>query len=173
MADGIAVKRPGQRTLHLVKQYVDDLVTVDEVEISRTMLLLLERNKLLVEGSGAVSLAAMLNQKLPIQNKKVVTIISGGNVDVSFISRIIERGMVESGRFMQFSTIIKDSPGNLVKILQVVTGLEGNILNASQTHMGDNVFPNYVQLTLSIETKDHDHIQQIYLALKQKGYNFE
>ncbi|WP_085991296.1 threonine ammonia-lyase [Oceanobacillus senegalensis] len=173
MADGIAVKRPGQHTFHLVQKYVDGLVTVDEMEIARTMLLLLERNKLLVEGSGAVSLAALLYNKLPIKNKKVVSIISGGNVDVSFISRIIQRGMVEAGRFMQFNTILKDKPGNLVKILQIVTKLRGNILDVSQSHIGDKVYPSYVQLTLSIETKNHEHIQEILDALKQRGYTIE
>ncbi|RKQ34667.1 threonine ammonia-lyase [Oceanobacillus halophilus] len=170
MADGIAVKRPGQHPFGLVEKFVDGIVTVDEMEIARTMLLLLERNKLLVEGSGAASLAAMVYKKLPIEDKKVVTVISGGNVDVSFISRIIERGMVESGRFMQFQTILKDKPGNLEKVLQVITEHQGNILNISVSHIGDKIYPSYAQLFLSIETKNQEHIQEILEALKQKGY---
>jgi threonine dehydratase len=173
MADGIAVKRPGQHTFPLVQRYVDDMLSVDETEIARTMLMLLERNKLLVEGSGAVSLAALLNQKLPIKNKKVVAVISGGNVDVSFISRIIERGMVEAGRFMRFNTILKDKPGNLEKVLQVVTEHQGNILDISFSHMGDKIYPSYAQLSISVETRDRHHIEEIFKALQKKGFKAE
>lgn len=170
MADGIAVKKPGLHPFELVQKYVDDMFTVDELEIARTMLMLLERNKLLVEGSGAVSLAALLYQKISIKNKKVVPIISGGNVDVSFISRIIERGMVEAGRFMHVTTILKDRPGNLEKILEVITERQGNILDISLSHMGDKIYPSYAQLSLSIETRDQDHIEEILVALRNKGY---
>ncbi|MDG5788535.1 threonine ammonia-lyase [Evansella sp. AB-P1] len=173
MADGIAVKRPGIHPFRIAQKYVDDMFTVDETEIAQTMLMLLERNKLLVEGSGAVSLAATLKQKLPIKNKKVVTIISGGNVDVSFISRIIERGMVEAGRFMRFNTILKDKPGNLEKVLQVITALQGNILDISFSHMGDKIYPSYAQLSISVETKNQEHIQEILEALKNKGFTTE
>ncbi|WP_156288970.1 threonine ammonia-lyase [Oceanobacillus salinisoli] len=173
MADGIAVKRPGQHNFQLVKQYVDDIFTVDEMEMAQSMLMLLERNKLLVEGSGAASLAAMLSQKLPIKNKKIVAVISGGNVDVSFISRIIERGMVEAGRFMRFNTILKDKPGNLEKILQIVTEMRGNILDISLNHMGDKIYPSYAQLSLSIETRDREHIEEILATLKKRGYIIE
>jgi threonine dehydratase len=170
MADGIAVKRPGQHTFQLVQQYVDDMISVDEMEIAQTMLMLLERNKLLVEGSGAVSLAAMLYDKLPIKDKKVVTVISGGNVDVSFVSKIIERGMVEAGRFMHFNTILKDRPGNLEKVLEIVTERQGNILDISLSHIGDKIYPSYAQLSISIETRDQHHIEEILEALKKRGY---
>ncbi|MFC0560567.1 threonine ammonia-lyase [Halalkalibacter alkalisediminis] len=173
MADGIAVKRPGQHTFPLVQRYVDDMLSVDETEIAQTMLMLLERNKLLVEGSGAVSLAALLNQKLPIKNKKIVPVISGGNVDVSFISRIIERGMVEAGRFMRFNTILKDKPGNLEKVLHIVTEHQGNILDISFSHMGDKIYPSYAQLSISVETRDRHHIEEIFKALQKKGYTTE
>ncbi len=170
MADGIAVKKPGQHTFQLVQKYVDDMLSVDETEIAQTMLMLLERNKLLVEGSGAVSLAALLYHKLPLNRKKIVPIISGGNVDVSFISRIIERGMVEAGRFVRFNTILQDKPGNLEKILQVVTEKQGNVLDISLSHMGDRIYPGYAQLSLSVETKDQHHIEEIFEAFKQKGF---
>lgn len=170
MADGIAVKKPGQHTFQIVQKYVDEMLSVDETEIAQTMLMLLERNKLLVEGSGAVSLAAMLYHKLPLKNKKIVPIISGGNVDVSFISRIIERGMVEAGRFVRFNTILQDKPGNLEKILQVVTERQGNVLDISLSHIGDRIHPGYAQLSLSVETKDQHHIEEIFEAFKQKGF---
>src|SRR5690606_5718557 len=106
-------------------------------------------------------------------NKKVVPIISGGNVDVSFISRIIERGMVESGRFMRFRTILKDKPGNLEKILEVISELNGNILDISLSHIGDKIYQNYAQLSISIETKNQEHKDEIYAVLKTKGYETE
>ena len=107
MADGIAVKKPGQKTLEIVQKYVDDIYCVDEMEIARTMLMVLERNKLLVEGSGACSLSALLYEKMKLKEKKVVAVLSGGNVDMNFISRIIEHGMVESGRYAHFTITFK------------------------------------------------------------------
>jgi threonine dehydratase len=112
----------------------------------------------------------MLYRKLPLKNKKVVPIISGGNVDVSFISRIIERGMVEAGRFVRFNTILHDKPGNLEKILQVVTERQGNVMDISLSHMGDRIHPGYAQLSLSVETKDQQHIEEIFDAFKKQGF---
>lgn len=170
MADGIAVGTPGELTFQLVQRYVDDMFTVDEMEIARTMLMLLERSKLLVEGSGASSLAAMLYKKLPIQNKKVVAILSGGNVDVSFISSIIKRGMVEAGRFVRFVTILNDKPGSLEKVLSVITELQGNVIEISVNDIGENIFPGYAQLSISVETKDQFHLEEIFSVLNKKGY---
>ncbi|MFE8701386.1 threonine ammonia-lyase [Cytobacillus sp. FJAT-54145] len=170
MADGIAVKRPGNLTFELIQKYVDDVFCVDEMEIARSMLMLLERNKLLVEGSGASSLAALLYEKLPLQNKKVVAVLSGGNVDVNFISRIIQYGMVEAGRYIQIETVIKDKPGELERLLQIVSELEGNILDLNLQHMGVDVFPGHARLIMSIETKDSAHIEKIENELLRKGY---
>lgn len=171
MADGIAVKRPGDLTFELTQKYVDGMLEADEMEIAQSMLLLLERNKMLVEGSGAVSLASILSETFPVKNKKTVAVISGGNVDISFISRIIERGMVEAGRFMHIDTILKDKPGNLEKVLEIIAERQGNILDISLSHIGDKIYPNYAQLSLSIETRDQDHIQEIIAALHSKGYS--
>lgn len=171
MADGIAVKKPGELTFQLIQKYVDDIYCVEELEIARSMLMLLERSKLLVEGSGATSLAALLYQKLEIKNQKIVAVVSGGNVDVNFISRIIERGMVEAGRFVHFEVILKDKPGNLEKVLRDISEQQGNILNISLTHMGKNIYPGYAQLNLSIETRDENHIDQIFSTLKTKGFS--
>ncbi|MFD3448231.1 threonine ammonia-lyase [Microbacteriaceae bacterium 4G12] len=173
MADGIAVKRPGELTFQLIQKYVDDIFCVDEMEIARTMLMLLERNKLLVEGSGASALAALLYHKIPIQGKKVVTILSGGNVDVNFISRIIEHGMVESGRFVHLTTTLKDKPGQLQQVLQIVAELEANVLNVHLERIGTKVFPGYAQLYLSLETRDNEHIQFILDQLEKKGYSIQ
>ncbi|NMD71161.1 threonine ammonia-lyase [Bacillus sp. DNRA2] len=173
MADGIAVKKPGELPFQIVQKYVDDIFCVDEMEIARTMLMMLERSKLLVEGSGACSLASLLYRKLPIEGKKTVAVISGGNVDVSFISRIIERGMVEAGRFVHFSLFLKDKPGELEKLLGNITNLEANVLNLSLEHIGEKIFPGYAMLHLSLETKNQNHVEFIFSELSKKGYEIQ
>ena len=173
VADGIAVKKPGVRNLEIVEKYVDDLVTVDELEMIRTMFLLLERNKLLVEGSGASSLAALLYKKLNIKGKKVVALLSGGNVDVNFISRIIERGMVEAGRYARFSIIIVDKPGELQRVLTNITEADANILSVHHTRMGRNIYPGYTEIEIAVETKSHEHILDLQKALTAKGYRVD
>ena len=173
VADGIAVKKPGVRNLEIVEKYVDELVTVDEIEMIRTMFLLLERNKLLVEGSGASSLAALLYEKLNIKGKKVVALLSGGNVDVNFISRIIERGMVEAGRYARFSIIIVDKPGELQRVLTKITEADANILSIHHTRMGRNIYPGYTEIEFAVETKSHDHILDLQKALTAKGYRVD
>ena len=173
VADGIAVKKPGVRNLEIVEKYVDDLVTVDELEMIRTMFLLLERNKLLVEGSGASSLAALLYGKLKIKGKKTVALLSGGNVDVNFISRIIERGMVEAGRYARFSIIIVDKPGELQRVLTNITESDANILSVHHTRMGRNIYPGYTEIEFAVETKSHEHILDLQKALTAKGYRVD
>lgn len=173
MADGIAVKKPGELPFQIVQKYVDDIFCVDEMEIARTMLMMLERSKLLVEGSGACSLASLLYHKLPLEGKKTVAVISGGNVDVSFISRIIERGMVEAGRFVHFSLFLKDKPGELEKLLGNITNLEANVLNLSLEHIGEKIFPGYAMLHLSLETKNQNHVEFIFSELSKKGYEIQ
>ena len=173
VADGIAVEKPGIGNLEIVEKYVDELVTVDEIEMIRTMFLLLERNKLLVEGSGASSLAALLYEKLNIKGKKVVALLSGGNVDVNFISRIIERGMVEAGRYARFSIIIVDKPGELQRVLTNITEADANILSIHHTRMGRNIYPGYTEIEFAVETKSHEHILDLQKALTAKGYRVD
>lgn len=173
MADGIAVKQPGDKTFEMIQKKVDDIVLVDEMEMARSMLLLLERNKLLVEASGAAALAALIYGKLPLKNKKVVSIVSGGNVDVNFISKIIERGLVESGRYASFKIIIPDKPGELEKLLHGISKADANIQQIIHHYVGQDILPGYVQIELSIETKNKDHINQIEAMLKEKYVNVE
>lgn len=168
MADGIAVKKPGDKTFELVQKYVDDIVLVDEMEIARTMLLMLERNKLLVEGSGAAALAALIYGKLPVKNQKIVPIVSGGNVDVNFIAKIIERGLVESGRYATLKVILNDKPGELEQLLHGLAATDANIRRVIHHHAGKNIHPGYVQVELSIETKNKEHIEQIESMLKEE-----
>lgn len=171
MADGISVGKPGTLTFDIVHKYVEDILLVDEMEIARTMLMLLERNKLMVEGSGAASLAALLYNKIPMTNKKVVPVLSGGNVDMNFISRIIERGLVESGRFATFAIIIKDKPGELQNLLAHISELDANVKTISQNHVGVDIFPGYAQIVVTLETKNKEHIELIQKTLINKGYD--
>ncbi|MEH7248370.1 threonine ammonia-lyase [Neobacillus niacini] len=173
MADGIAVKKPGQKTFEITQKYVDDIFCVDEMEIARTMLMVLERNKLLVEGSGACSLSALLYKKLKIKERKVVAVLSGGNVDMNFISRIIERGLVESGRYATFTITLKDKPGELQKVLSLLTDLDANIQSVNLNHMGKNIYPGYAGLNISVETKNNEHIDLLYKVLKEKNNSVE
>ncbi|GAC89987.1 threonine ammonia-lyase [Anoxybacillus sp. LAT_35] len=170
IADGIAVKRIGDLTFSYIQKYVDDIVCVEETDISRTMLYLLERNKLLVEGSAACSLAALLYKKIPLEGKNIVAILSGGNVDVTLISRIIERGLVESGRFVTFSTVISDKPGQLNKLLRIIADLEANVMSIDHQRMGTNVLPGQAEIRFSLETKNREHIDQIQRVLIESGY---
>ncbi|WP_226671131.1 threonine ammonia-lyase [Metabacillus litoralis] len=173
MADGIAVKKPGQKNFDIIKEYVDDIVCVDEMEIARTMLMVLERSKLLVEGSGASSLAALLYKKLTLKGKKVTAVLSGGNVDVHFISRIIERGLVEAGRYAHFSMTLKDKPGELEKVLSTITDLNANIQDVNLKHVGRHIYPGFAQVEISVETKNNEHIEELHKVLKSKGYNIQ
>lgn len=172
IADGIAVKKPGSKTFEMVQAYVDDIVTVDDLDISRTMLHLLERSKLVVEGSGAVSLAALLDHKVPIEGKKVVAIISGGNVDVHFVSRVIERGLVEAGRFVKLSTMVPDKPGHLNQLLTIIAAQKANILSIEHYRMSPRVVPGQTEIDLSLETRDQQHIEEIERELSKTGYRF-
>jgi threonine dehydratase len=173
MADGIAVKKPGEKTFEIVQKYVDDIYCVDEMEIARTMLMVLERNKLLVEGSGASSLASLLYEKVNVRDKKVVAILSGGNVDVNFISRIIERGMVEAGRYANFTITLKDKPGELQRVLSTVSDLDANVKSVNLHRMGKHIYPGYALIELFVETKNHDHIEELHAALKAQNYHVE
>lgn len=170
IADGIAVKCPGQKTFEVITGHVDDIVTVNEVELSQTMLHLLERNKQLVEGSGAAALAAILYNKIPMTGKKVVPIVSGGNVDINFVSRLIEHGLVEAGRYAKFSTLVPDKPGQLNRLLSIIAELEANVLSVHHQRMGTKVTPGKTEISFSLETKNNDHIEEVRNALLKSGY---
>ncbi|MDQ0337680.1 threonine dehydratase [Caldalkalibacillus uzonensis] len=172
IADGIAVKRPGKLTFDLVQQYVDDVVTVSEDEIARTMLYLLERSKLLVEGSGAVSLAALLNGKLNLKQQKVAVIISGGNVDITFVSRIIELGLIEAGRYLSIVTVVPDRPGNLSRLLTLLADLKANVISVNHYRISPRLKPGQTEIEIAMETRDHKHIKAIETKLTESGYHF-
>ena len=170
IADGIAVKVPGDLTFDIIDKYVDDIVVVDDEAIASTILMMLERSKLMVEGAGAVGLAAILNHKIRGKGK-VVNIVSGGNVDVNFISRIIDRGLVKAGRRIKIATFINDQPGVLQQLLTVIADTRANVIHVSHNRVEQNVPIGQAVVEISLETRDVLHTEQILTNLRQYGYN--
>ena len=172
MADGIAVKVPGDLTFPVIDKYVDDIVVVDDENTASTILMLLERAKLMVEGAGAVSLAAVLQNLIPVTGK-VVSVISGGNIDVNFISRIIERGLVKAGRRIKISTHVLDRPGSLQRLLAVIAKLNANVINIYHDRIERNVPLGQSVVEISLETRDALHSDEIVMGLRREGYHVD
>jgi threonine dehydratase len=173
IADGIAVRRAGQRTFPLVQKYVDDIVTVEEEEIANAILLLLEREKTLAEGAGAASIAAVLNRKLPLEGRKVAVLVCGGNIDVTLLSRIIERGLVKDGRLVRLRVHLPDYPGALHRLTGILADLRANIVETAydRAYHGVNLGDTAIDITL--ETRGPDHIAELLMALVTAGYAHE
>ncbi len=170
IADGIAVKKPGQLTFPLIQRYVDGIATVDDDEIASTILLLLERSKLLVEGAGAVGLAALLNGKLSLSGKKVVVVLSGGNIDIPLLSRILEKGLAKAGRYLRLEVPLQDRPGALKEFLAVVARAEANVISVEHDRLDPRMPINRVEVYLTVETRDTSHGEELLEALREKGY---
>lgn len=173
IADGIAIKRPGSLNWQLIKQYVDEMVLVDEEEIAQSILILLERAKLVAEGAGAVGLAALLQGGLGEVKGPVCVVLSGGNIDVNILSRIIERGLVKAGRYVRISTFVPDRPGGLQRLLALVADLGANVINVHHERWLNKVTIGEVEIDLSIETRNAGHVEEILTSLKQEGYEVE
>ncbi len=169
IADGINVKEPAQRTFDIVEKYVTDFVTVDDEETSQAMLYLLERSKLVVEPSGAVGLAAIINKKVNLTGTTVI-LISGGNVDIKMIDNIVQRGLVKSGRYLKFITMISDLPGSLYKLLGLLYELNASIINIEHDRLRSNLKIGQTEVEISIETKNREHNENILSELKNSGY---
>ncbi len=172
IADGIAVKSPGQLTFKIVQQYVDDIVTVDEDEIANAILLLLERAKVVSEGAGAASVAALLNRMDNVRDKKIVALISGGNIDVNMLSRIIDKGLVKSGRKIFVNTLIQDRPGTLSQLLNLMAETEANVLSVTHDRSALDIPLGYAKVKLELETADEEHVEKIKELLAQNNYSF-
>ena len=170
-ADGIAVKHPGDLTYQLVHDYVDEIVTVTEDEIATAILSLLEKQKVIAEGAGAVSVAAVLFNKLPLQGKKVVCIVSGGNIDVNILSRVITRGLVTSGRNVSLTIALADKPGQLQEVSDIVAQCGGNVVSVHHDRADANMAITSCFLKLGLETRDQAQIDQIKQALTQAGFH--
>jgi threonine dehydratase len=174
LADGIAVRRAGDLTLPMVQRYVDDIVTVEEDEIASAILLLLEREKTLVEGAGAAAVAALLHRNLAdLADRKVAAIISGGNLDVSILSRIIERGLAEDGRMVRLRIHLPDYPGALHRLTGVLAEHRANIVQTAydRTYFGVDLGNTAIDLTM--ETRGSEHVNELIGALTAESYQFE
>jgi threonine dehydratase len=170
IADGIAVKEPGDLTFDLCQKYVDEIVTVNDDEIAAAILTLIEKQKLVAEGAGAAALAAVMFDKLPIEGKKVVCLISGGNIDVNILSRVINRGLQKNGRLCQLELEVPDKPGTLSQVLKVVAEHGGNVLSVNHERVSAAAQINSGTLHLELETLDNNHVERLRIALGKAGF---
>lgn len=170
IADGIAVKVPGEKTIELINKYADDVVTVTDGEISAAILLLLERTKQVVEPAGATPLAAVLNGKIDVKGKKVACVLSGGNIDVSFIQRIIELGLVSRNRKLKFRTTLLDIPGSLEHLSHMLSEVNANIVMVQHDRLSAELDPNEAIIHIACEVGGKEHGQKVVKALEKNGY---
>ncbi len=169
-ADGIAVKNPGSVTYEMCAKYVDDIVKVSDDETATAILTLMERQKLVAEGAGAVSVAAVMFDKLPIKGKKVCALVSGGNIDVNILSRVINRGLTTSGRLTNLTIELMDRPGQLKAVSALIADEGANVIRVEYSPGGENMDINGCYLHISMETRNHEHLQTIRKALIEKGF---
>lgn len=171
IAEGISVKSVSKLTFEMCSKYLDGIVTVSENRIAGAILDYLEKSKLVVEGAGAAPLAALLSRKVDYKGKKNVLVVSGGNIDINMISRIISKGMSTSGRFLELTLTLRDVPGTLAKITKLMAELEANILDIRHDRFGAGLPIGYSRVSLELETKSMEHIEQLVIALKSAGYD--
>lgn len=171
VADGIQVKEPGDNTFALCKEYVDEVVTVSDDEISAAILTMMEQQKLVAEGAGAVAVAAAMFNKVPIKGKKTVCLVSGGNIDVTILSRVINRGLLKSGRNYAVTIDLNDRPGVLADVCTIIGKLGGNIISVTHERINVDTPITSCSLRLVMETRNHEHIDIIRKGLAEAGYN--
>lgn len=173
IADGIAVKEPGDLTYELVSQYVDELVTVTDDEVAAAILALIEQQKLTAEGAGAVSVAAAMFNKVPVAGKKVVCLVSGGNIDVTILSRVIDRGLLKSGRTLSIQVNLVDKPGQLQGVANCIADAGGNVTYINHEKATEDMSITDAYLRITMETKNFEHIDEILHALSEAGYTYQ
>lgn len=174
LADGIAVKRVGDLTFPLIQEYVDDIVTVGEEEIAAAILLLLEREKTVVEGAGAVPIAALATGRISVRDdESVAAILCGGNIDVNMVSRIIERGLVSDGRMTHLAVKVKDRPGSLSGLTELAAQMGANVLDVHHRRGFADISVGDVEIELQLETRGRDHVKEIVQAMMERGLEVE
>ena len=173
VADGIKVKTPGDLTFGMCREYVDEVVTVSEGEIASAILTVLEKQKLVAEGAGAVGIAAAMYHKVNTEGRTVCALLSGGNVDVTMLERILTRGLAKEGRTVTFSTVLPDQPHALASFLSVVSSMGANVLDVNHERRNTKAAIGSCVVNLSLETRDKAHIQEIFGCLRRKGYTVE
>jgi len=170
IADGIAVKQPGTLTYEICKEYVDEIVTVTDDEISAAILALMEQQKLVTEGAGAVAVSAAMFGKVDVKGKKVVCLLSGGNIDVTILSRVIDRGLLMSGRTSQLMIELVDKPGQLKDVARIIADLGGNVISVHHERANPGSHVNGCYLRIVLETRNFAHIEQIERGLTESGF---
>ena len=170
-ADGIAVKTPGEHTYEMICKYVDDIVTVSEDEIATAILSLIEKQKLIAEGAGATPVAAAIFNKLPIKGKKTVCLVSGGNIDVNILSRVITRGQITTGRKADLVIALDDRPGQLRQVSEIVSSCGANVVGVQHNRSDVNMPITGCYLKLELETRDQAQIEEIKTKLLAAGFN--
>lgn len=170
IADGIAVKEPGIHTFDYCRKYVDEIVTVSDDEISTAILALIERHKMIAEGAGAVAVAAAMFNKVPIKGKKVICLVSGGNIDVTILSRVIGRGLQKSGRSYTMTIELVDKPGQLQHVSEIIAKTGANVVSVHHERVSHTADINGCYLRLEMETRNQEHIEQIQHTLIASGY---
>jgi len=173
IADGIAVRRAGDLTLPLVSRYVDEIVSVDDEEIASAILMLLETEKTLAEGAGAAALAAVLQSKTNLRHRRTVVLVSGGNIDVTLLAKIIERGLVKDGRLLRIRVSLQDRPGALLALTQILARERANIVETIHNRAYYGVSLGETVIDVTIETRGTAHIAAISHALREAGFQFE
>jgi threonine dehydratase len=173
VADGIAVRRAGDLTLPLVSRYVDEIVTVDDEEIASAILMLLEHEKTLAEGAGAAALAALLQSKTNLRSRRTVVLVSGGNIDVTLLAKIIERGLVKDGRLLRIRVNLQDRPGALLGLIQILARERANIVEVIHNRAYYGVSLGETVIDVTLETRGASHITAISHALREAGFSFE
>lgn len=170
IADGIAVKTPGNLTFELCRQYVDEVVTVSEEEIAAAILTLLEKMKMVAEGAGATSVAAAMFNKVDLENHKCVAVLSGGNIDVNLLSKIIDLGLVKTGRKAVINLNVIDKPGNLSRVIELISQTGANIISVNHNRIQNAILFNQCRVGIIIETNNQAHIDEVMRILKENGY---
>jgi threonine dehydratase len=170
IADGIATRRAGDLTFAIVRELVDDVVTVDDEEIIHAVLLLMERCKLLVEGAGAAGLAALLSGKVDLAGKRTVVVLSGGNIDMNMVGRFIQHGLMAQGRYLVIHTLLPDRPGELLRLLALLAEQGVNVLEVEHHRTAPRLAIQQVEVMLTLETRDRAHCERVVALLRERGY---
>ncbi len=170
IADGIAVRKPGDKTFELINKYVDEIVTVTEEEIATAILTLVEGHKTVAEGAGATTVAAVMFGKVETKGKNTVCLVSGGNIDVGMLSRVITKGLTKTGRIMEFETKVIDKPGQLLNLIKIISDTGANIIKVSHDREDSRSDVDKCIVTMAIETRDSEHVNDIFTELKSRGY---
>lgn len=174
IADGIAVGQPGSLTFEVVKERVDEIVTVNDAAIARTLVDLLERSKTLVEGAGAIALTAVVEEAFDYEAEEVIVpALCGGNIDLNVLRNVITRGLVEDGRYLKLKTTLEDRPGALERLIGIIADARANIFGIEHERTSLEMSVGATEVELDLETRGHDHVAELIAALEAEGYDVE